>query len=218
MNLINYDLCLVTHINEQPLAHYLQFIELAIQGGVTLIQLRDKLNSPAEIRKTALALQRLLAYVRIPLIINDYVDLALEIDAAGVHLGTADLPPHEARRILGQDKIIGYSVDSYVAFEQINTTDCVDYLGVSAVFPSQTKTDCKTIWGLEGLHDLSQQTKHPLIAIGGINATNVSAVMQHGAQGVAVVSAIHHHPNPLLAAQELRRNIQDSRQGTSHVR
>ncbi|WP_131782901.1 thiamine phosphate synthase [Legionella gresilensis] len=207
MNIAALDLCLVTQINNQSIDDYLQFIELTVKGGVTLVQLRDKVNPLSKIRPLALALKSLLARLHIPFIINDYVTLALEIDADGVHLGQSDMPPEQARRLLGPTKIIGYSVESYAELTHANQLNCIDYIAASAVFPSQTKTDCKTIWNLEGLRQLATLSKHPVLAIGGINVHNVMQVIRHGACGVAVVSALHEQVNPFIVAKELIRNI-----------
>ncbi|STX27918.1 phosphomethylpyrimidine kinase/thiamin-phosphate pyrophosphorylase [Legionella beliardensis] len=213
-NKATLDLCLVTQLNDQPLDQYLQFLELAIKGGVTLVQYRDKNKSLSDIRNTALALKSLLAKLKIPFIINDYVELAADIDADGVHIGQSDLSPWQAHRLLGPDKIIGYSIESFNELNQANQLDCIDYIAASAVFPSQTKTDCKTIWQLAGLKEIAQRSKHPVVAIGGINASNVHDVIKHGANGVAVISAIHDCPDPFLATRELIKNIQ---QGKSYA-
>ncbi|STX51075.1 phosphomethylpyrimidine kinase/thiamin-phosphate pyrophosphorylase [Legionella busanensis] len=207
MNIAALDLCLVTQINNQSIDAYLQFVELAVKGGVTLVQLRDKVNPLSKIRPLALALKSLLTRLHIPFIINDHVTLALEIDADGVHIGQSDMPPLEARRLLGPTKIIGYSVESYAELTRANQLNCIDYIAASAVFPSQTKTDCKTIWNLDGLKQLVTLSKHPVLAIGGINVHNVMQVIRHGACGVAVVSALHEQANPFFVAKELIRNI-----------
>lgn len=199
-------LCLVTHQQHHSLDNYEQFIRQAVHGGVTMVQLRNK-GEPALVRELARALTRLLRPMNVPLIINDDVDFALELDADGVHLGQSDRPPEEARRMLGTDKIIGLSIETIEQLEQANQLDCIDYIGASAVFPSQTKTDCKTIWGLEGLKKIVTMSKHPVVAIGGINTDNARDVMQTGAAGLAVVSAIHEHKQPDLAAMQLIREI-----------
>lgn len=150
----------------------------------------------------------------IPLILNDHVDLAKEVDADGIHLGQSDCSPIEARQILGPNKLIGWSVETFEQLEQANECSCIDYIAASAVFLSQTKTNCKTIWGLEGLKKIAQHSIHPVIAIGGINVGNVRSVMKAGAAGVAVISAIYDHPQPEQAAQSL---IQEINKGISYV-
>lgn len=212
MNNTIYKLILVTDYHPSSFENYLHFISLAIKGGVTQVQLRNKTSPLPELRRHAIALQSVLTLSGIPLIINDYVDLAVEINAAGVHLGQSDLSPYQAREMLGSDKIIGYSLESMADLERANQLDCINYVAASAVFPSHTKTDCKTIWGLEGLKVIAQQSRYPVIAIGGIDYANANAVIKHGAQGIAVVSAIHDAPEPLQAARTL---IQAMQQGES---
>jgi thiamine-phosphate pyrophosphorylase len=208
MNVASLTLCLVTQFSHLTLDQYLQFIKEAIAGGVTSIQLRDKISPLPILRNTALAFKSLLAPLGIPLIINDYVELAAEIDAEGVHIGQADFSPIQARTLLGPDKIIGYSIESFSELEKANALDCINYVAASAVFPSKSKRDCKTIWGLKGLKQLSQLSKHPVVAIGGINVNNAADAIRQGACGVAVISAIQDAINPLLAASELIREIE----------
>ncbi len=207
-------LCLVTLPNYQSFDNYIFLIQQAIKGGATSIQLRNKTNQMSMIRDTALALLSLLRPLNIPLIINDNVLLAKEIDADGVHLGQSDLLPIEARNILGSDKIIGLSIETSEQLDQANQLNCIDYVAASAIFPSKTKQDCKTIWGLSGLKTITQQSKHPVVAIGGINASNARDVIAHGACGIAVISAIHDHAYPELAAAEL---IREMKMGNHHV-
>lgn len=199
-------LCLVTHPQPKCLKAYEQFILQAINGGVSSVQLRLK-NSEAYLKEMALALMPLLKSLNIPLIINDHVALAKEIDADGVHLGQKDCPPELARQMLGPDKIIGWSIENWVQLERANELDCLDYIAASAIFPSKTKLDCKTIWGLEGLKKIVDYSRHPVVAIGGIDTHNVQEVMRHGAAGVALVSAIHDSPHPEQAACELIHQI-----------
>jgi thiamine-phosphate pyrophosphorylase len=208
MNIASLTLCLVTQFNHLALDQYLQFLKRAIAGGVTSVQLRDKTSAPHIVRSTALAFKSLLAPLGIPLIINDYVELAAEIDADGVHIGQADFSPVQARTLLGPDKAIGYSIESFSELEKANELNCIDYVAASAVFASKSKQDCKTIWGLAGLKQLSQLSKHPVVAIGGINLNNVGDVIRQGACGVAVISAIQDSINPVLAARELIQEIE----------
>lgn len=207
-------LYLVTQCENTALDDYLSFLKLAVQGGVTLVQLRDKKSPLPELRIKALAFKALLDRFSIPLIINDHVELAAEIEAGGVHIGQSDLSPQQAREILGPNKIIGYSLESDEDLEKANQLDCLDYVAASAVFPSKNKKDCRTIWGLHGLKKLTHLSKHPVVAIGNINTHNLRDVMRQGANGVAVIGAIHDHENPLLAAKTL---IEIIREAKSHV-
>lgn len=204
-------LCLITQYQaQQSLAEYLAFIEKAVQGGVTMVQLRDKEQTPAALKQMALALKHLLHQYQVPLLINDHVTLVKEIDADGVHLGQEDMPVAQARKLLGTDKIIGLSIETLVQLQQSNDQD-VNYVTASAIYPSQTKTNCKTIWGLQGLQKLVQQAKHPVTAIGGITAQNAREVIAAGAKGIAVVSAIHQAADPKQAASLLISEVEYAR-------
>lgn len=201
-----FKLCLVTNAQHLSFSEYKNLIIQVVEGGVTLIQLRDKSKKLSPIRKMALELKALLAPFKVPLIINDYLSLAKEIDADGVHLGQADASPAEARQLLGPDKIIGWSIETLAELELANQSTCLDYVAASAVFPSQTKKDCKTIWGLEGLQHIAKQSKHPVMAIGGIDPNNVASVIAHDACGVAVVSVLHTAKDPKDSADFDNRN------------
>ncbi|HBI22512.1 MAG TPA: thiamine phosphate synthase [Legionella sp.] len=204
----NLQLCLVTHIPDTSIEVYQQFILDAIAGGVTLIQLREKKASLTDIYAFAIALKALITPFSIPLIINDHVAIAKAVDATGVHLGQTDINPLEARAILGPDKWIGLSVETLEDLAVSNQLTCIDYIGASAVFPSHTKPDCKTIWGIEGLKHISTHSTHPVVAIGGISQQNIQQTMACGVSGVAVIGAIYDQPNARIAAMELTREIQ----------
>jgi len=180
-----------------------EIVDAAVRGGVSAVQLREKTASTAEFISLALRLHAGLKPKRIPLIINDRVDVALVAGADGVHLGQDDMPYGEARRLLGPRAIIGLSVETEDQALEAERLD-VDYLGVSPIFPTPTKTDTKTPWGLEGLRRLRERSRHSLIAIGGVNATNARQVIEAGADGLAVVSAICSALDPERAARSLR--------------
>lgn len=203
MNTDYLKLCLVTHLQDMPLIRYQDLILQAIAGGVTSIQLRAKNRERADILDLAFAFKRILKPFNIPLIINDHVDIAEEMDAEGVHIGQSDLSPALARQQLGPSKIIGWSVESLADCERANELTCINYIGASAVFPSPTKHDCKMIWGVGGLEKIVQASRHPVVAIGGINKRNIQSVMSCGVAGVAIVSAIHDDPDPSIAAADL---------------
>lgn len=207
MSIPGLEFCLVSQPDYGSLDAYFQFLQRAIEGGVRSIQLRDKTQSKELVHQTAQALQNFLRPYKIPLIINDYVDIAKDINAQGVHLGQTDFCPMKARAILGADKIIGWSVESFQDVEKANQLTCLDYIGVSAVFQSQTKPDCKTIWGLSGLKEVLQRCKHPAVAIGGITHNNAREVIAQGAYGVAVVSAIYAYLDSYLSAKLLAQEI-----------
>ncbi len=175
----------------------------AVKGGVTVVQLREKNCSTREFIELARRLKSALVPLKIPLIINDRVDIALACEADGVHIGPTDMEIKDARRLLGKNFIVGVSVESFADAHTANSSD-VDYLGVSSIFETPTKTDVHKTWGLAGLRQLRKQCHKPLIAIGGINISNVSKVMNAGADGVAVVSAICGSRDPEQVARDLR--------------
>ena len=175
----------------------------AVAGGVTIVQLREKDIDTREFVALGLRLKALLAPLGVPLIINDRVDVALAVDADGVHIGQSDMPYDVARRLLGPDKIIGLSVETLDQVKEANLLD-VDYIAVSPVYSTPTKTDTAPPFGLEGLRQAVSLSRHPGVAIGGMNAATAPAVLATGIDGVAVVSAICSAPDPRAAAAELR--------------
>ena len=200
----NLRLCFVTNIKDRPIGDYLTLIKRAVRGGVTMVQLREKASDINEIRHKAIALQRLLKPLGVPLIINDFVDLAAEINADGVHIGQQDMSVSEARMILGPDKIIGLSIESMDELYKANDIDGISYVTASAVFPSKTKPNCKQIWGLKGLQEIALQSRHPVTAIGGITERNIKDVLKiKNVCGVAVVGAIERAICPYDAAKNL---------------
>lgn len=191
-------LCFVTDSSE----HLVEVVRLAVRGGITMVQLREKTADTRTFLARAIALRECLRGTGVPLIINDRVDIALAAHADGVHLGQTDMPVTIARQLLGPDKIIGLSVESLAQVEEANTLD-VDYIGISPVFATPTKTDTHTPFGLEGTRQAVALSKHPTIGIGGINVANIAAVRATGLDGVAVVSAIMSAPDPEQAAKQL---------------
>ena len=178
-------------------------VAAAVQGGVTCVQLREKQLDTRAFLAQALALKALLAPHGVPLIINDRIDIALACGAEGVHLGQSDMPVHAARQLLPPQVFIGWSVES-MADVHDSATLPLDYLGVSPVFATPTKTDTKTAWGLDGLAQVRAATALPLVAIGGIHAGNAQAVLRAGADSLAVVSALCAADDPHAAAADLR--------------
>jgi len=182
----------------------LEFIlEEAIRGGVSIVQLREKNCSDVEFLSLVRRCVPVLKKYRIPFLINDRIDIAQAVKANGIHLGQSDLDVTEARQRLGSNAIVGLSVESVSQAKAAENLD-VDYLGVSAIFKTDSKQNLKHYWGLEGLRDLRSLTFHRLIAIGGIDETNVSQVMAAGADGIAVVAAICNSFNPRQAASNLK--------------
>lgn len=183
-----------------------EIVEGAVAGGVTMVQLREKDALTGEFVALAKRLKAVLAPLGIPLIINDRVDVALAADADGVHIGQSDMPYEDARRLLGAEKIIGLSVENFEDLERANALD-VDYVGISPVYGTPTKSDTAEPFGLEGLRRAVAMSAHPTVAIGGMNASTIAEVMQAGADGVAVVSAICSVSSPRKAAEELKEIV-----------
>ncbi|HOP39682.1 MAG TPA: thiamine phosphate synthase [Geobacteraceae bacterium] len=206
MKSFNLDLHLVTNRNVSLGRDLLDIVQAAVQGGVSVVQLREKECATREFVELGQAVSSLLQKTSVPLIINDRVDVALAIGANGVHIGQSDMPYVDARRLLGPDAIIGLSVESEAHALAAEDLD-VDYLGLSPVFTTPTKTELKEQLGLEGVAKIRRLSRHRLIAIGGINCENISAILKSGADGVAVVSAICSAPDPLMATRQLQRQI-----------
>ncbi len=178
----------------------------AVKGGATMVQLREKNVSTRFFIEEAQHLKKILLPYGIPLIINDRVDVALAVGAEGVHIGQEDMPYPLARKLMGSEAIIGLSVETPEQVEAAEFFD-VTYLGVSAIFATPTKTDTRNHWGLEGLRKIRAMTRHPLVAIGSINASNAAEVVRAGADSLAVVSAICSAPDPQKATEHLRRIV-----------
>ena len=180
-----------------------EVVGAAVQGGVSCVQLREKQLNTRDFVALAQSLKALLSARRIPLVINDRIDVALACGADGVHLGQSDMPVQEARRLLPAEVFIGWSVETPQDVQRASQLP-VDYLGVSPVFATPTKTDTSTPWGLDGLRQVRAATALPLVAIGGIHHGNAVQVLQAGADGLAVVSAICSANDPRSAAAQLR--------------
>ena len=178
----------------------------AIRGGAACVQLREKEVTTRFFVEEALRIKALLAPFKAPLIINDRLDVALAVEADGVHVGQEDMPYEIARKLMGPKAIIGLSVETWEDVQRAQGLD-VDYLGVSPVFATPTKTDTKKPWGREGLARIRAFSRHPLVGIGGLNASNAEAVVMAGADSVAVVSAICAAPDPFTASRELTEII-----------
>ena len=179
----------------------------AVKGGVSCVQLREKDISTRLFVSEAQRIKKLLEPYKIPLIINDRIDVALVCGADGVHIGQDDMPYAIARSIMGKKAIIGLSVETWEDVEESQKLD-VNYIGVSPVFATPTKTDTKSPWGLTGLTKIKAFSRHPIVAIGGINESNVREIITAGADCVAVVSAICAASDPEEAARKLNGIIE----------
>ena len=204
--MIDYSLYLVTDRSLSKGRPTREIVEAAVAGGVTCVQLREKHCGTREFIDEALALRPLLRDHDIPLIINDRLDVALAVEADGVHLGQSDMPIGMARKIAGNSLLIGISAESTddaLRAEQ----EGADYIGISPVFATPTKTDTALPLGLEGVNKIRGLVDIPLVGIGGINRDNAATVIEAGADGVAVVSAIVSADDPVHATKELKAMV-----------
>ncbi len=169
-------------------------LEASAQGGAGIFQYRNKLAPMKEAYAEALALRKLASRLRVLFIVNDRCDLALAVDADGVHLGQGDLPLTLARKVMGPDKLIGISTHTP---DQVRKASAgkPDYLGFGPIFTPGSKEDHDPVVGIEGLRAVRSLTSLPIFAIGGITVENVGVVVATGANGVAVISAILKAPD-----------------------
>jgi thiamine-phosphate pyrophosphorylase len=188
----------------QRAGHTVPFVvEEACRAGVRWVQLREKTMSTRSFVELGVTLKAITQRYGARLLINDRIDVALAVDADGVHIGQDDMPYPMARKLLGPDKLIGLSINNMTELLASQVYTDIDYLGVAAVFATPTKLDTASELGTLGLQAICAQTRLPTFAIGGINADNSQSIIQTGVTGIAVVSAICGHPSPYDAAREL---------------
>jgi thiamine-phosphate pyrophosphorylase len=184
----------------------LETVRDAVRGGVTAVQLRDKTATTSALVKMGRDIAKGLVDTGVPLIVNDNVEAAIAIGADGLHVGQGDMKVDEARRLIGPDMLLGLSCETV---EDARMTDpaVVDYIGVSPVFATPTKTDHSLAVGIEGLRAIAAATPVPAVAIGGLKSHHFEAIFENGADGVAVVSAICGQPDAEAAASALSTKI-----------
>jgi len=185
-------------------------VRQAVEGGCTIVQLREKDCDTREFVSLAQNLKELLSPLGIPLIINDRLDVALAVDADGVHIGQSDMPYDIARKLLGPDKIIGLSVENMEDLENANSLEDLDYIGISPIFGTPTKTDTAAPFGLEGATLAMAKTVHPAVGIGGMNHRTAKDVMMAGVDGIAVVSDIVSAPSPKESSETLLKIVREN--------
>ena len=205
--IIDYSIYLITDHNYLRGRNFLSCIEDALRGGVTLVQLREKDVDGGLFLQRACAVKTLCDKYKVPLLINDRIDIALACKAAGVHLGQADIPLNVARGILGSDAIIGVSAHS-LEEARAAERDGADYLGVGAVFPTNSKNNASEV-GVNMLKEILKMSKLPIIGIGGINAQNLAQVRAAGAQGAAIISGILSADNIEEEDRKIKMTISD---------
>ncbi len=202
---LNYELYLITDRRFLKGRELKKVVEDAILGGVTIVQVREKDVSTREFYNVAKEVKEVTDHYKVPIIINDRLDIAQAINAHGVHLGQKDMQLNIARRILGKDKIIGISVGNIKeALEAENNG--ADYLGIGTIFPTGSKKDVDAIIGIDGLSKIKNNISIPSVAIGGINKTNFKDVLNTGIEGISVISAILDEDDISIAANNLLIN------------
>jgi len=198
-------LYLVTDSTGHDLSSFLQTVEEACRGGVTLVQLREKSSGGREYLERAIAVKEITDRYHIPLMIDDRIDVAIACGAAGVHVGRSDLPVSCARALLGPDKIVGATAktpaQALEAFEQ-----GADYLGVGAIFPTTTKV-ATMLTPVTTLTEIRRAVPLPIVAIGGLNRDNMDVLKESPADGIAVVSAIMQSKTPRETAGKLYEHM-----------
>ena len=199
---IDYSVYLVTDHRNKTDEEFLNIIEEAIQGGTTIVQLREKTASTKDFYELAMKVKEITNRYDVPLLINDRIDIALAVDSDGVHIGQDDMPADVARRIIGDEKILGVSastIDEAIKAEE----DGADYIGSGAVFPTSTKDDADSV-PKELLKEIVESINIPTVAIGGITLENASLLKDTGIAGFSVVSAIMSADNPKEASKKLK--------------
>lgn len=189
---------------------HVELAGLAIKGGADTIQFRSKTGSTRELIETAAAVKRICEEAGVPLIINDRVDVAIAVKADGVHLGQDDFPVSAARKLLGPDCIIGGSAGN-IKEAGICCSEGADYVGIGPVYETGSKNDAGPPTGIDNLKDLISCSSIPVIAIGGITQDKIPFLMNAGAYGVAVISAVCSSDDPEGAAKILMEKIKRGR-------
>jgi len=207
--MVDYSLYVVTESSLKR-EELIEKVAQVVKGKASMIQLREKELSSREFLARALELKRIIPSY-IPFIINDRIDIALACNASGVHLGQGDLPLSSARKILGEDRIIGISTHTLEEAKEAER-EGADYIGIGPIFATSTKKDIPPPLGTEIISRIKKEIKIPVVAIGGISQDNISQVLQAGADGVAIVSAIFSQDNILEATKALRKIIRKFKQ------
>ena len=198
----DYTLYLVTDRQLMSCDSLTEAVEQAILGGCTMIQLREKELPSLEFYNQAVAVKQVTERYHIPLIINDRIDIAMAVQATGVHIGQHDLPAAAVRKVIGENMLLGVSASSIAEAIQAQQ-DGADYLGVGAMFPTGTKTDADSV-SMEELQKIRAAVSLPIVVIGGINKGNAGRFKPMGIDGLAVVSAIIAQSDIKAAAAELK--------------
>lgn len=198
----DYTLYLVTDRTLMSTATLTEAVEQAILGGCTMVQLREKDISSSEFYRQAIEIKQITEQHHVPLIINDRLDIAMAVKAAGVHIGQSDLPASVVRGLIGENMLLGVSAATLKEAMQAEK-DGADYLGVGAMFPTGTKIDANFV-SMEELQKIRYAVDLPIVVIGGINKENAGMFHSAGIDGLAIVSAIIAQPDIRNAAAEIK--------------
>ncbi|MXP78157.1 thiamine phosphate synthase [Lachnospiraceae bacterium WCA-9-b2] len=198
----DYSLYLVTDRKMMSTRTLGEAVVQAVAGGCTMVQLREKEISALDFYMLALEIKKITDGYGIPLIINDRIDIAMAVGAAGVHIGQKDIPADIVRKVIGKDKLLGVSAGSVA--EAVKAVEAkADYLGVGAMFPTETKPDAKYV-SMEELREIRRAVDIPIVVIGGINRENAMLFKSMGIDGLAVVSAVIAESDIKKSASTLR--------------
>jgi len=212
--MVDWDLYVITDRRAAGDAPLADVVRAAIAGGATVVQLREKQATTREIIQLGQVLRQITRDSHIPLIVNDRADIAVALDADGVHVGEEDLPAPVARDVMGPGRILGVSAGTVEEARRAEE-DGADYLGVGDVYGTPSKSDAGVPIGLRGLREIAEAVSIPVVGIGGITAENAAAVIEAGAAGVAVISAVMGAPDPEVAARHLREVIRQAKRSRS---
>jgi thiamine-phosphate pyrophosphorylase len=206
MPAFNHKLYLVTDERACLGRDFFKVVEAAIKGGVDVVQIREKELPEKDFLNKTLRLKEMLDKHNIPLIVNDVLSVAMHGRTAGIHVGNSDLSPVMIR-MQWPESVLGYSLEH---IDQLSTSHAMvaDYIALSPVFQTATKTDTITEWGLDGIREVRSLTKHPLVAIGNIHAGNAAEVISAGADCLAIITAICSANDPERAASVIRNEIE----------
>jgi thiamine-phosphate pyrophosphorylase len=209
----NWGLYLVTDNRVYPGRSHIDEVKAVIAGGARVVQFREKQMNDRDLLATGTVLRKLTTDSNVDFIVNNRVDIALALDADGVHVGQEDMPVINARRLMGPHKILGVSASTVE--EAIKAeSESADYIGASPVFATSTKPDAPHPTGLEGLRAMAEAINIPIVAIGGINLENVEQVISAGADSAAVISAVVCAPDMVKATEKLVATINAAKSHT----
>ncbi|MCV3403844.1 thiamine phosphate synthase [Campylobacter sp. IFREMER_LSEM_CL2090] len=199
----SFKIYLVASKGEKSESEFLNILEASLKAKIDILQLREKNLSTLEFYNLALKVKALCEKYNTPFVINDRIDIAMAVNANGVHIGQKDMPLKKARELLGEEKIIGLTINH--KNDLINTQGAT-YLGVGAVFATLSKQDC-VVLGIDGLKEIASLASLPIVAIGGIDEVNLNLLKDCNIQGIAVVRAIMQANDPYIATLNLRSNF-----------